>query len=70
MNMMMLKNILLFLGIDNENCELEVKRVIVPFNRIVCCDTPLYIKISDYKYEVRLSYELVFKYDFFIAVGR
>ena len=39
MNMMILKNVLLFLGIDNENCELEVKRVIVPFNRIVCCDT-------------------------------
>ena len=24
MNMMILKNVLLFLGIDNENCELEV----------------------------------------------
>ena len=66
MNMMILKNVLLFLGIDNENWKLEVKGVIVPLNRIVCCYTPLYIKIFDYKYEVRLGYELVFKYDFFV----
>ena len=46
MNMMLLKNVLLFLGIDNENCELEVKRVIVPFNRIVCCDSLKYPTIN------------------------
>ena len=60
MNMMILKNALLFLGIDNENWKLEVKGVIVPLNRIVCSDTPLYIKIFDYKYEMPLNYELVF----------
>ena len=37
----------------------------------VCCDTPLYIKISDYKYELPLGYELGFKYDgFCIDVGK
>ena len=52
-----------------KNWKSEVAGVIVPFNRIVCCDTPLYIKISDYKYEVRLSCELVLQCDFCIAVG-
>ena len=64
-----------FLSYFNKNMDVYFdfisRGIIVPFNRIVCCDTPLYIKISDYKYEVPLGYELVFKYDgFCINVGK
>lgn len=64
-----------FLSYFNKNMDVYFdfisSGVIVPFNRIVCCDTPLYIKISDYKYELPLGYELGFKYDgFCIDVGK
>ncbi len=44
---------------------------IVPFNRVVCCDTPVYIEIGETEYNLPAGYEIVFRYDdFCIKVGK
>lgn len=63
-----------FLSYFNKNMDVYFdfisKGIIAPFNRIVCCDTPIYIETKEQNYNLPAGYELIFRYDdFCINVG-
>ncbi|AVQ21137.1 hypothetical protein C4N15_05575 [Fusobacterium necrophorum subsp. funduliforme] len=64
-----------FLTYFNKNMdtyfEFILKGIITPFNKIVCCDTPVYIETTECDYHLPTGYEVIFRYDdFCINVGK
>lgn len=64
-----------FLTYFNKNMDtyfwIYIKGIITPFNKIVCCDTPVYIETTECDYHLPTGYEVIFRYDdFCINVGK